>query len=448
MPKSNNIILLEFNELCPDLLQKFIQAGHLPNFKKLYENADTYITDANCEESYLEPWVQWVTLHTGVDCKEHGVFRLGEADNLKHENIWDELSKKGQKSWLCGSMNATWPKGDKNITALPDPWSLNATPSHDKLKPFYDFVRANVQEHTNKSSKNSLGSLFSFGTFMLLNGLRFKTVAKVAALAFDVIKNRGNGWKKAVVLDWLQYDVYRHIYKKERPAFSTFFSNSTAHFQHKYWRYMEPSKFQKKPTQREVELYGDAILFAYKNHDTILGETLALADENTQVVMASALSQQPFSDLDAIGGKIFYRPHDINKIADTFGLEKVKTVNPVMSHQFQIIFEDNASALAAEQVLARVKLDGESEVFKTNVEDDTLFCGCTFHQVIDDTLLMTVDDKQVAFREVFYLADSLKSGKHHPQGVLWVQKNQHSVSDKTIPLTSARSVILSEMATE
>ncbi|MDT0603803.1 hypothetical protein [Thalassotalea castellviae] len=444
MHQNKNVILLEFNELCPTLLKKFMSAGHLPNFKKLYENSDKYITDAGDDLEYLEPWVQWVTLHTGIPHQQHGVFRLGEADNLNFDNIWDKLSDKGKSSWLCGSMNAKWRHGDKYVTAIPDPWSLNASASSEKYKPYYDFVRANVQEHTNKSSKNSIASTLAFLKFMIFNGLTLKTLGKICSAVWKSIFKAKDNWKKATILDWLQFDVFSAFYKKNKPNFATYFSNSTAHFQHKYWRYMEPEKFEKKPTQNEIDTYQDAILFAYKNHDELIGETFKLKDENTQIILASALSQQPFADLDAKGGKIFYRPHDINNVGQTFGLNGVKAINPVMSHQFQIIFESDSQAKDAQTKLSKATLNGH-EVFKTKLEGDTLFCGCSFHQVVDTSNPIDFEGKEIDFSRVFYLADSLKSGKHHPHGVLWVSQDKPSVDSNVIPLTEAHDIILNNL---
>lgn len=41
------IILIEFNELCPDLLTQWMSEGRLPNFKTFYENSQVFITAAN-----------------------------------------------------------------------------------------------------------------------------------------------------------------------------------------------------------------------------------------------------------------------------------------------------------------------------------------------------------------------------------------------------------------
>ena len=91
MEPNGKVILLEFNELSPKLLNNFIQEGQLPNFSKLLNGSTSYITDADCEVENLEPWIQWVTLHTGLSFEQHKVHRLGEAHKLESQSIWDIL---------------------------------------------------------------------------------------------------------------------------------------------------------------------------------------------------------------------------------------------------------------------------------------------------------------------------------------------------------------------
>lgn len=442
------VILLEFNELCPGLLERFINEGHLPNFARLYKGAQTYVTNATGTEAspdHLEPWIQWVTLHTGKRFDEHNIFRLGQANKLEYKNIWDELSEQNKSSWVCGSMNAKFDAQDSSVACLPDPWSVDASASPKDLQPFYEFVRANVQEHTNEKNKMSFKKNVNFLGFMLRNGLSFNTICRLAKIVLQQVTKSKNRWQKASILDWLQFDVFRHYYSQKSPAFSTFFSNSTAHFQHKYWRYMEPEKFSLAPSEKDIELYGEAILFAYKNHDQIIGKVFDLADENTTIMLASALSQQPFTKYDGEGGKRFHRPYDITKLPSIFDLSGVDKVNPVMSHQFQLIFKDTSHAEVGFDKLMSIELDGQ-KLFSLIRKDSEVYGGCSFRQAFNGNPLFDYEGKQLNFNDIFYLADSLKSGMHNPEGVFWVQAQQPSTKPTKIPLEGVKDLILGELS--
>ena len=66
MPKTRPMIMLEFNELSPALMDQFIAAGKLPNFAALKQQSQVFITEAEEIAPNLEPWIQWVTVQTGL----------------------------------------------------------------------------------------------------------------------------------------------------------------------------------------------------------------------------------------------------------------------------------------------------------------------------------------------------------------------------------------------
>src|SRR5688500_13078564 len=134
------LILLEFNELTPSLMFRFLREGQLPNFKRLHDESQVFTTDAEEEGEDLNPWVQWVTIHSGLSAAEHGISRLSDGHTLRVKSVWDLLSDAGYRVWVCGSMNANygWPLRG---FFLPDPWSSGARPyPAGELDDYYDFV--------------------------------------------------------------------------------------------------------------------------------------------------------------------------------------------------------------------------------------------------------------------------------------------------------------------
>src|SRR5215813_542444 len=82
MKHQRPVILLEFNELTPQLMGQFIAAGHLPNFARLRNESQAYITDAEEQAPQLEPWIQWITVHCGMRYADHKVFSLGDNADI------------------------------------------------------------------------------------------------------------------------------------------------------------------------------------------------------------------------------------------------------------------------------------------------------------------------------------------------------------------------------
>jgi len=68
-------ILLGLNELNFQYIKYYIKKGHLKNFNILFNNG-VIETESESKYDLLEPWIQWVTVHTGMTFDEHQIFHL------------------------------------------------------------------------------------------------------------------------------------------------------------------------------------------------------------------------------------------------------------------------------------------------------------------------------------------------------------------------------------
>src|SRR5947209_17389020 len=101
MTNRAGVIVVELNELCPDLMSRFIDDGRLPNFKRLRDQSQVFVTEAEERAPYLEPWIQWITVHSGLSYGEHQVFHLSDGHKLRQKCIWDVVSDRGLPVWVC-----------------------------------------------------------------------------------------------------------------------------------------------------------------------------------------------------------------------------------------------------------------------------------------------------------------------------------------------------------
>jgi hypothetical protein len=444
-PSDRSVILLEFNELSPSLIESFMAQGALPNFRRLHRESRVYVTDAEEAAPNLEPWIQWVTLHTGLSFAEHGVYHLGDGHKLDKKCLWDILSDHGLKVWVCGSMNVRYDR-PINGCVLPDAWSTACDPYPDDLRPFNEFVRRQVQEHTNDRVPLDRSAYLSFLRFMATHGLSASTVIAILKQLSSERLTGGGRWKRATILDKLQWDVFRWYYKKLRPNFSTFFLNSTAHFQHLHWRNMDPTPFTVKPTSEEQTEYENAILYGYQQMDKIVGDALAMTDERTTLILSSALSQQPCLLYEDIGGKVFYRPRDFEDVLAFAGISRDHQVAPVMSEQFHAHFESDSDAAEAAERLRSLTIGGRP-IMLVEQRGASVFSGCqVFDQLAENAVLSGAGtDAPRPFFELFYQAEGKKSGMHHPDGILWIRMPAMApgVHAGQVPLRDVAPTILS-----
>lgn len=419
---SAQVIVLEFNELSPKLIERFIEEGRLPGFAALRDQSVAYVTDAEEPQGSLEPWIQWITVHTGLAYAEHGVFDLGDGHKLRAPRLWDMASDAGKKVWICGSMNAAIQGDSLDGYLMPDPWSVGVKPYPEgEFEPFFNLVRAYVQEYTRADAPVTALDHARFGAFMAAHGLSPATVART----LQQLASEGGGknrWKRAMILDRLQWDVFRWYWRKHKPAYATLFLNSTAHLQHYYWRNFEPDQFAIKPSAAELAQYAEAIPQGYEAMDALIRETMAMAPDAT-IVLCTALSQQPLTKYDNEGGKIVHHVTDVKDLTAFAGVEDAYEYAPVMAEEFRLYFADEAAALRAEEKLAALRIEG-APALRLRREARELYCSSSVQTPLpaDALIRSTASNEVIPFASLFYPLTGLKSGYHHPDGVFWVRR--------------------------
>lgn len=435
------VLLLEFNELSPSLIDRFIDSGDLPHFEQLRERSVTFITEAGEESGQLNPWIQWVTVHTGVKAHEHGISQLGEASRLEFPTVADVVSESGRPVWLCGSMNVK-PVGPVRGAFLPDPWSVGAQAQPSELQPFYEFTSANVQEHTNTARRQGKAEELAFLIFLVRHGLSPSTAASTVRQLVGERTGRTDRWRRAVVLDQFQWDVFRWYHKRISPWFSSFFSNSTAHLQHLYWRDMDPATFGLRPEPNSR--YGDAILNGYRAMDHLVGRVLTWAGDDVTVVFCTALSQQAnvMKDLGDYEG--FHRPVDLDGFAASLGISGVVSTSRVMAEQFHLFFADDAAAAAGLERLRSASVDGQ-RAFGVRADGPAVFGGCRLFQPQRPgaSLDISTSPRSLPLDSILYWVEAPRSGAHHPDGMLWIQtEGRVEGKPERVPLTSVAPTLL------
>jgi hypothetical protein len=433
MPR--NLILLELNELCPALLHKWMAAGKLPNFKRFHDASQVYLTLADAEPPALEPWIQWYSIHTGLSFEQHKVFRLTDGWRANHPDIWTVLQTAGLKTASCSSMNAKGSRVEGSFF-LPDPWSTGTRPFPDELEVFHRFVSSQVREHTSPQHGLRPHDMLAFGRFIASRGLSLPSImTTVGQLSQEVFSNGASQWKRVIILDLLQFDIFKYYFLKLKPDFSTFFLNSTAHLQHAYWRHMDPDAFKIVPDDEDLSRFGDSILYGYQKMDKLISRFFDLEERGVTLALATGLSQKPFLKYEDVGGQKFYRPRDIEGLLRLLGIYP-KSVESLMGHEFILHFETEVSRTSAAQALTAVSCEGK-RVFDIETDHSLqLYLGSILQDSISSDAKMKFNGHsgEILFHNVFYLISETKSGCHDPNGLLWFKFGQAAHHEDVISI--------------
>jgi hypothetical protein len=429
------VLLLEFNEICPPLLDKWMGEGKLPNFAQFYHSSQVFTTFADVSDpDYLEPWIQWYSIHTGLPYEEHKIFHLTDGPKAGHLDIWHHLHALGRSVMNCGSMNAR-PLAGNDVFYLPDPWCSNEPAFPRDIEPFKNAMAKLVQENT-RGFALSLSEALPFLSFLMRHGLAADTIrAILTQLGSERLSQTDIKWRRVALADRLQFDIFRHYYQQMHPDFATFFINSTAHLQHAYWRHMDPDAFSLKPSSRELAIYRNAVLFGYQSMDALLRRFSAFVDQDTVMILCSGLSQQPFLKREDRGGQHFYRLRDVSGFLQLVSI-RPQLVEPVMTHQYLLRFDNHSEADKAVAAVRRLRL-GEQEVFGATVSGGDVYIGCQIYdELAEDGAIHSLPngDEPVSFFRLFYAIDAVKSGRHHPEGILWLRTGQHAVHSERVSI--------------
>lgn len=80
------VVLLELNEINFSFVTQYGPEA-LPQLTAFASRHGLRRTLAEQLDEELEPWIQWVTVHTGLDYASHGVFRLGDIAHTELRQI-------------------------------------------------------------------------------------------------------------------------------------------------------------------------------------------------------------------------------------------------------------------------------------------------------------------------------------------------------------------------
>lgn len=439
LPRENldmrKLFLLEFNELTPGLIDRFITERKLPNFEKFRMKSTEFTTDAGEDPPYLEPWIAWPAIHSGVPYERHGAYHLGDGLKNPYPGIARLLSDAGLRVGVFGSMNTNY-RG-LNGYYLPDPWDGKRAPEPAALQPYFSFVSQSVRDHTSESGAG--GGARAFVTFLLKNGLKPATLLRLVRQLIDERRSPDVRWRRATMLDHVQYDVFRALNAKFDVDFATYFSNSVAHFQHYFWRNMDPKRFDHPPSANDSATLAAAIELGYRTADTLLGRFMHDYPDAT-LVFCTALSQQPWTETT----KCAYRPADFAKLLHFAGVGDAPRVIPVMAEEFELVSASESDAAALEEKLAALTFRSQ-RLLKAQRHGVSVFTGCAFHNPLEGANLDEIVNGPIGrarFRDLFYQISTMRSGRHHRDGILWVRDGSHRVVFERLPITEIAPMIL------
>lgn len=352
-PKPRKVLFAEFNEITWRFIEPLAAQGKLPTFAEFMRYGAVGSPFADEVPPNLDPWISWTTVYTGRPQGEHGVRFLEQPpETVRGPRVWDIAADGGKSIGVFGSIMSWPPRKDICGFWVPSTFSPSPETFPASLQPIQEMNLSQTRAHTPLCKPKSAWGLAGDALRLMKLGLRVSTIAKAASFIVRSRLSKHCHWEKVSLQPLVNLDFFEPLYRRHRPDLATFHTNHVAHYMHRYWRSADPAPFLTKPSQEEIKRFGGAVEFGYRAADVVLRKLYQLADQNTVVVVASGLGQQPYVDEEFRDGREVVRVRDVQQVIRLCGVEGRCTPVSMMAPQWNLQFTDREAQQQAERVLA------------------------------------------------------------------------------------------------
>ncbi|MBK8257475.1 MAG: alkaline phosphatase family protein [Polyangiaceae bacterium] len=419
------VLLVEINEITWTILEPLLKAGKLPTFQRMMNEGVKAAPVAIERPPHLDPWISWVTLHTGVDRAVHGAAVLGQ-DEVHAKRTWEYAVEAGKTIGIFGSIGSYPPKPVPGFI-VPGPFSPTSDTYPKYLSPALALNRRYTQVHLKTEDEGGLVEMAKQARDLLELGLTPATGMKIAEqLAHEKLQPHVR-WKRVGLQPQINFDFFKTLYGRYEPDFATWHTGHCAHYMHHYWRAWDDSQFKVKATDEEKRHFGDAVPYGYELADQLLGRFLDMVDDRTVVMVASGLGMQPYVVDMYPAGKIGVRMKNVHRILDIFGAKGVGEVVPAMMPQWNIRIKDAVERTRVKGLFEKARVTGGPRVEAFHVTETGEILTVTPYGMasLDGEVRYTFPDAPHAAASGYPLEELFatdvptpKEAMHHPESVM------------------------------
>ena len=420
------VISLELNEVSFDLVERYAEHLGLQSFQRLLDQHTRHRTVAEQEFVNVEPWIQWVTVHTGMDLSDHEIFRLGDAVDHRHEQIWERVQRElGLSVGAVSPMNAP-ALAEPPAFFVPDPWTPTEVTGSWDLKLLHQAVKTGV--NNNAEGSFDVRSLLQLAAGAARN-LDWRKLPEYVRLAR---RSGQRKWLKAGVLDHLLADTFQTQWLRHRPAYSSLFLNAAAHVQHHYMFNSEHYTGDQRNPAWYVAADVDPLEDIYRIYDAILGQIFRLCDaHDVRLLVLTGLSQVPNTEIVH-----YYRPVDHAALTNVLGLSGVRAVEPRMSRDFLVKFDSRTAADEGARLLRSVTADDGTAVFTADDRGDNLFVKVAYTKAMAPGMSASVGGRVIPRFADMFVHVSIENAIHTTYGSFFDCGTDEVGAPQEMPLTS------------
>lgn len=420
---SRHLTLIGLNEFSVDLLTRGARELQLKNIDRLLSmRSATTTTDDMVEHRGLDPWVQWVSVHTGVPSSVHGIIHLGDTPSaLSANQVWETLSDAGISSGIWGAMNATREGARHCDFFLPDPWTFSEMAYPDELNNLLALPRYYSKNYLDVSWRRFLICTSRLIKFILGSGAVPALFKQVPFVLGAVLRNGINNAFLFSLFDLFSAELFLKYKKRYRPQFSLVFLNSIAHLQHHRW---------------EKDGLSKDLIFGLRAIDRVLGMLFAAREQGEALIVMNALTQR---NIAGEKPRICYRQVNPQNFLSAIGI-RFRSVEQLMTNDAHVFFDSQAERDAAARALSAATLCGKPlfHVEKSALDPNKLFYLVDLWDELGGDEQVIVNGVEISYFDHFE-AIVARTGAHIRTGNVYYeglelpdQLYNHEMADKVL----------------
>ncbi|MDZ4772613.1 MAG: alkaline phosphatase family protein [Planctomycetota bacterium] len=416
------VLFFELNEAEKHFLEAFIARGLLPNFKRMIEGGALMRTripgwDAAEDKAWraISPWIIWPSVYTGMLPRDHGIVGFGQDTSaIQGKCVWDVLDRHGISTGVLGSL-MSYPPRTNGAGAYYVPESLANTadcfPKEARaLQEFCVFSARNYSESFSLKAATAVKLLLKTAQ----SGVRTSTMLKVLSqVPSEVLRGPSAVPERAMLHSYLTRDAFFGLYERFEPSYASVHMNHIAYMQHRYWRAAEPKRylaelsatdkrFFKAVSDREKyeERFASWIEKAFVYADDFLGEVLARIDDDTVLLVGTALGLRPFDPVKDIHNPVVRLVHE-RELFEAVGLRDYEVLHQ-MNPDVTVNLANESAAKDAEVKLGSLYVHDTEPLFTVQRRGNQVFCELNMPMRAQDGETFTIRHRAVpGFRADF-----------------------------------------------
>lgn len=399
--EQRRLMLVELNEFDPDFLSQASERlglRRIPEVLSLTHGVTS--TDDGVEHHGLDPWVQWVNVHTGKTSAEHKILRLGQTQRQTTPQIWTSLGDAGLSWGVWGVMNAPRQNDRGCQFFFPDPWSFEEEAYPRRLNELLALPRYLAKNYLDADRVKILKEALRFAGALMAPSLWQATATFSKAMIAQAVRSGVSIHMLSTFLDYLSTLVVVSLRRTTRPHFTLIFLNNIAHLQHQFWR-------RGDTIHPEMEI-------GLRLTDRMLGLLLDDLAPNEAMIVMNGLKQKNVEG----EGFCVYRQKNPQRMMGQFGLPGV--VEQCMTHDAHVLCSSKEDADRVESVLQSCRLSSAARpaFYVERVADLAVFYQIDFdHEIAPDEAFLVGNQKLPASELIELYAR--RTGAHIPNADIY-----------------------------